>query len=166
MAEKSKLKELSAIMRTYRTIGGNLELKEFSRVLIEKLVSTVSCTRCAILFIEGEEIRIMAEQGFKEINVKEQINIIIPAIKYLIDTKRKIYTGHIISSAVADCFPSGWSMTSLIFVPVLVNDEVKAILHLDSPDENAFSEEDVRFVELMAKGISIALERSLLHSRV
>jgi len=169
MAERGNKKgyeELSAIMKIYRIIGKNLELKKISRVFVAQLVSTVGCARCSILLIESEEIRIMAEKGLKVMNGKEEFNIDMPAVKYLMDTKQSIHTGNVMSSPVADCFPSGCSMKSLIFAPVLVNDEVRAILHLDSPDENAFSEEAVRFVELMAKGMSIALERSLLHSQV
>jgi diguanylate cyclase (GGDEF)-like protein len=52
----------------------------------------------------------------------------------------------------------------LICAPIIVNNEVRGIIHLDSLKKNAFSEEDLEFTDLLTKEISIALEQSLEYS--
>jgi len=47
-----------------------------------------------------------------------------------------------------------------------IRDRVKGIIHLDSFEKNAFDEEDLNFVELLAKETAIAIERSLLYEEI
>lgn len=57
-------------------------------------------------------------------------------------------------------------MNSLICSPVIVDDEVKGIIHLDSTQKGAFTEEDLQFVEILAGEIAIAIKRSLLYTEI
>ena len=54
----------------------------------------------------------------------------------------------------------------LICVPITVNNEVRGIIHLDSWKKNAFHREDLGLVELLAKEISIAMERCFIYSEI
>ena len=57
-------------------------------------------------------------------------------------------------------------MNSLICTPVILSGEVKGIIHLDAAKKSAFDEKDLEFAKLLAKEISIAMERSLIYSQV
>jgi len=169
MAEESQekqLKMLSAISRIHCSIRANLELEEISRIVVEELVNIVGCDGCAILLIEGDKVRILAEQGSSKALGKGGFNADTPAIKYVIDTKQSIHTGDIANSPAVGSIPVGCFVKSMICTPVVINDQIKGIIDLDSPDENAFDEEDFGFVELMAEEMSIAMKQSFLQSQV
>lgn len=169
MADEGKEKQfgmLSAITRIHNSIGANLELEEISRIVVEELISIVGCAGCAILLMEGDQVRILAEQGFSKMLGEGEFSVDSPIIKYVVDTKQSIYTGDVANSPAVDRVPIGYYAKSFISTPVMINEQVRAIIDLDSPDENAFDEEDLGFVELMAKEMSIAMERSFLQSQV
>jgi diguanylate cyclase (GGDEF)-like protein len=169
MAEESKekqLKMLSAISRIHCGIRANLELEEISRKVVQKLVDIVGCASCAILMIEEEKVRILAQQGYAKALAEGGFDAHGPEIKYVIDTKQSIHRGDITSSPAVGSIPAGCSAKSMVCTPVLINDQAKGIVKLDSPDENAFDEEDFGFVELMAQEMSIAMERASLQSQV
>jgi GAF domain-containing protein/CheY-like chemotaxis protein/tetratricopeptide (TPR) repeat protein len=58
---------------------------------------------------------------------------------------------------------SGESAKSLVFVPMIVGDEVTGIISLQNLDqENAFSDSDVRVLSTLANSMSVALENARL----
>jgi diguanylate cyclase (GGDEF)-like protein len=83
-----------------------------------------------------------------------------------LETKQGIFSGDILNSPTASCVPEGCPMNSLICTPVILSGEVKGIIHLDAAKKSAFDEKDLEFAELLAKEISIAMERSLLYSQI
>lgn len=163
---EKQLRILAAVTKIHRSVGANLELEKIGRILVEELVQIVGCTGCAILLIEGSKVKILAERGFSTMLGEEEFSSDMPAIKYIADAKQSIHTGDIVNSPAASCIPAGCSMNSLICTPIVVKDQVEGIVHLDSPDRNAFDEEDLHFVELLTTEISVAIERSLLYSQV
>jgi len=165
-ATEKELRRLTAIARIHHSIGSNLRLEEISRILVRELMGIVSCDGCAILLIEGDKVRILAEGGFSKTFAEVGFDVDMKATKHIVDTKRGIFTGDIVNSPAASCVRSRCSMNSLICTPIVVNGEVRGIIHLDSLKKNAFDEEDMELTELLAKEVSIAIERSFLYSQV
>ncbi len=157
---------LSAIVRIHYSIGSILNLTEIGRILVRELTNMIDCDTCAIMLIDELGINILAERGFSKAFSKMELSKDIPAIKYVLDTKQSIFTNDVLSSPANGCIPYGCFMNSLICVPITVNDEVKAIIHLDSMKKDVFNKEDLEFAELMAKEISMAIERSTLYAQV
>ncbi|MEA3254098.1 MAG: sensor domain-containing diguanylate cyclase, partial [Chloroflexota bacterium] len=153
-------------MKIHQSIGANLELEEISRIAVRELIGIVNCDGCAILLIEGDKVKILAERGFAQTFGGMQLDVDMPAIKYITNTKQAIFTGDLQNSPASSCVPHGCSMNSLICTPIIVNNEVRGVIHLDSLKKNAFAEEDLELTELLAKEISIAAERSFLYSQV
>jgi diguanylate cyclase (GGDEF)-like protein len=94
------------------------------------------------------------------------LNADMPAIRQIIEQKKPLITNDFANSQYSGCLPEGCSINSLICLPIIVNDQVKAILHLDSFKTNAFSNVDVDFALLAAREASLAVERALLFSKV
>ncbi|MBN2218701.1 MAG: sensor domain-containing diguanylate cyclase [Kosmotogaceae bacterium] len=164
--EEKELAKLKAITRIHHSVGSSLELEEISRILVRELIDIVYCDACALVLIEGNKVRILAERGFSKTFGEIEFSTYMPAVKYIVDTKRAIFTGDVLNSPAAGCVSHGCAMCSLICVPVMVNDEAKGIIHLDSSRKNAFDEDDLEFVDLLAKEISIDIERSFLYAQV
>ena len=163
---EKQMKILKAITEIHRSIGVKLDLEEVSRTAVQKLLSIVGCAGCALLQIDGRKVRILAERGFSKMLGGKDFSADMPAIKHIVNTKKSICTGDISNSIACGCVPDGCSMTSLICTPVVVKDEVRGIIHLDSPKKNAFDEQDSSFVKMLAEEIAIAMERSFIHSQV
>lgn len=163
---EKELKRLIAITTIQHNIGANLDPEEISRIAIRDLLTIFDCDGCAILLIEGDNVRILSERGFLKALGGTDLTTNMPAIRYIMKTKAPIFTGDIQQSPASSCIPHGCAMNSLICTPIMVNDEVKGIIHLDSMQKNAFSEETLEFANLLAKELSIAIERSLLYSKV
>lgn len=164
-AEK-ELKRLKAITSIHQGIGANLDLEATGRICVRELIDIMGCDGCAILLIEGDQVKILAERGFSETFGEIQFNTTMPAIAYILDTKEAIFTNDVLTSPAARCVPQGCSMCSLVCTPIMVNGEVKGIIHLDSRKKDAFGQEDMVFTEILANEIAIAMERSFLYAQV
>jgi diguanylate cyclase (GGDEF)-like protein len=165
-ASEKETKKLVALVRINHSIGANLDVEEIARVIVRELADIVSCDACAILMIENNDVQIIAERGFSETFAGVEFNVHMPAIRYIMNTKEGIFSGDILNSPAADCVPQGCSMNSMICTPIILNEEIKGIIHLDAARKNAFDQTDLAFAELLSKEIAIALQRSLLYSQI
>jgi len=164
---EKKLKILSAVSELHQSLGAHLELGEVGAILVDTLSNITNCEACAILLIEGDKISILAERGFISSFGSINLSTNMPAIRRIIETKKPIFSNDLeMDSALASCIPTGCRAKSLLCVPVLINNEVKGIIYLDSFEKNAFDEEDLNFVQLLAKETAIAIERSLLYEEI
>jgi len=165
-ANEKELKKLRAITSIHYSIGALLELTEIARIVVRELINIVNCDGCAILLIEDDKVKILAEKGFSQTFGEISFSSDTPAIKHVVTTKQAIFTGDILASSAASCVPRGCQMNSLICAPIIVSNQVKGIIHLDASRKNAFAKEDLTLVELLAKEASIAMERSFLYAQV
>jgi len=163
---EKEFKKLEAIARLNHSIGSTLELQQISRISIREITDIVQCDGCAIMLLERNEAKILAERGLSKTFKKLKFNTDIPAINYIVNKKRSIFSNDVASNADIACIPYVCHMNSLICTPIIIDSEVKGIIHLDSIKTNAFDEQDLGFTELLAREISIAAERSLQYSRV
>ena len=159
-----RLDWLEAITRVHLRIGTILELEKISRIYLRELIDMVGCDGCAIIRIDGDKARILAERGFSKTFGEMQFLTDMSLIKHVVDAKAAIFTGNIPRSPAASYVPHGCSINSLICTPIIVNNDVSGIIHLDSLKKNAFSKEDMEFTEVLAKEISIAFEQSFEYS--
>jgi diguanylate cyclase (GGDEF)-like protein len=159
-----RLDWLEAIMRVRLRIGTILELEKISRIYLRELIDMVGCNGCAIIRIDEDKARILAERGFSKTFGEKEFLTDMPAIKNIVDKKEGIFTRNVLSSPFASYVPHGCSINSLICTPIVVNNDVRGIIYLDSLKKNAFSEEDMEFTELLAKEMSISLKQSLEYS--
>ncbi|MFN4227190.1 MAG: diguanylate cyclase [Candidatus Ratteibacteria bacterium] len=165
--ESYENKILNALLKIHRAVGANLEIDKVCKILVDEIKDITNCSGCAIMLIENQKVRVISESGFEKNLGNIEFTIDTPAIKYILTTKKSIITGDIKNTPeVSSCVPSGCSMSSLICVPIIIQDEVKGIIHVDSIKLNAFSKEDVKFINLLANEISIIIERTELFSKV
>ena len=163
---EKQLKILSAIMHIHQSIGANLELDEIGRILVVELIGIIPCDGCAILLFDGEKVGILAEKGFQVMLGGKEFTTALPSIQHIISTKESIYTGDRRQSILSSCVPEQCVMRSIICTPIIVNDEVKGIIHLGAKAQDVFTEEDLNFVGVLAKEISLAVARSMQYSHI
>ena len=124
-AKEKELKRLTSIIELHHSLGANLELDQICRISVRELASVLGCDACAIMLIEGDRVKIMAEKGFSKVFGKMTFSVEMPAIRYILDTKEDIFAGDVTNGPVASCVPRGCAMNSLICTRIMVGDEVK-----------------------------------------
>ena len=165
-AARRRIKRSVAITRAYLRIDRILELDKISRIYLRELIDMVGCDGCAIILIDADKAKILAERGFSKTFRELEFNTDVPAIEHVVNTKQAIFTGDIQSSPAADYIPHECPINSLICTPIMVNDDVRGIIHLDSPKKNAFDKKDMEFTELLSKEISIVFRQFFQYSQV
>jgi len=161
-----ELRRLTAITRIHRSVGVSVMPEEVSRILVREMSEVLECNGCAILLIEGEQARVLAERGFFNTLGQIEFNTDMPVMRHILDTAEPIITGDVANSPAAEFLPAGCQVKSLICVPIMVNDKVRGVIYLDSLKRNAFSAADVDLAELLADEVAISIERSLIYSRI
>ncbi|MCK5212810.1 MAG: GGDEF domain-containing protein [Dehalococcoidia bacterium] len=162
-----ELARLRAITRIHRHIGPALELDEIARIAVRELVDLLGCDGCALLQVEGQGFRVLCEKGFTlSFGKNALLPMTLGPIQAILDTPSSILTRTSADSIVSACLPHGCAMNSMICTPILVNEQVTGIIHIDSQKVNAYDQDDVDFVEFLAAEISIAVERSLVHAQM
>ncbi len=161
-AEKKigKLRRLAAITKAYLRIESIPELDKIARIYLRALIDMVGCDACAIILIDAEKAKILAERGLSKTFGTLEFNTEMPTMKRILNTKKAFSTGDIQSSPVADYVRHGSSINSLICAPIAINKEARGIIYLDSTKKRAFDKEDIEFIELLSKDISIACKQS------
>ncbi len=161
-----EIDRLRATARIHNSIGPSLELEEIARLSVRELVDLLDCDACAILLIEGSELKVVCEKGFSGSLGTGALPLDLSPIQEIIHSRRSLATGDVADSIAAGFVPHGCSMVSLLCSPIVVDEQVIGIIHVDSSRKNAFSQDDLNFVEFLAGEISVAVERSLIHAQM
>ena len=89
--------------------------------------------------------------GFSEYVIRTRETIVI---NENLDVEEKKYGSFTI--------PGTESEMALVFVPLIAGEQVRGIINLNSMNENAFSDSDVRLLQTLANSMSVALENARL----
>ncbi|MBN1855653.1 MAG: GGDEF domain-containing protein [Dehalococcoidia bacterium] len=162
-----EMARMRAIMRIHRSIGPSLELEEIARIAVRELVVLLGCDACALLQVEGTGLRVLCEKGFAlSFGTTTLLPLTLEPIQAILETRSSILTGSQSDSVAFACLPHGCAMNSMICTPIMVGEKVIGIIHVDSQQLHAYEQADVDFVEFLAAEISVAVERSLVHSQM
>ena len=161
-----EIDRLRATARIHNSTGPRLELEEIARLSVREMVDLLDCDACAILLVEGSEFKVVCEKGFSRSLGITALPLDLSPIHEIIHSRRSLATGDVADSIAAGCVPHGCSMVSWLCSPIVVDEQVIGIIHVDSSRKNAFSQDDLSFVEFLAGEISVAVERSLIHAQM
>lgn len=151
-------------MKIHHSIGANLDLKQIATIFVAEIPAVIKCDGCAVLFIRNQQVKVLAEQSKNSI-FANGLTIDFPIIKQIIETKETYTSVNISNSPELSCLSSA-KVRSVLCVPIIIEDVVKGIFHIDSWDEGAFQKDDQELLELLTKELALAIERSLLYQRV
>src|SRR4030043_720355 len=160
------LKILKAIYGIASSLGSVLELEKVCDLIVDKVFKVINCNGCAIILIDDEKVKLQSEIGFGNRIRQVEFNKEMPLVKYILSTKNKLFIGNIESSYFKYSIPKGEKTTSMICIPIIVKEEVKGIIYIDSKKTNAFSSKHEYFLNILAHEISIAIERALSYEKI
>jgi|LDZT01.1.fsa_nt_gi diguanylate cyclase (GGDEF)-like protein/PAS domain S-box-containing protein len=163
-------KRNSLIVKIMHKIGATFDLEKIYKIIAKELLQEINCSGCAILSLQNDSsFKMTAAEGIMEKFENISFSPDTAAIESIIKERKCIYANTVSDKKeqlLKGCIPAGSNIQSLICVPVLVDDKVRSIIHLDSTEKNTFSDGDVQFVEFLAEIISFTIERVDLYYRI
>jgi signal transduction histidine kinase len=161
--------KLEALVKIYEKIN-KLEFDEMLKFLIHQTIETLGVKRCAIfkVFPEPEVVVLLAGEPKNEHGVGmkfsfkdlEALKEVVRIKSYLLITepwqdKRTWHSRELIYHR---------GINVILFVPILVQDEVMGVIVIDATGERkTFTEEEIYFCMVLSNLVGVILERDLIH---
>jgi PAS domain S-box-containing protein len=163
-AEASNLR-LQAIQSLTDTALAHLALDDLLREVQERIVAFLGVDNSAILLLseDSTHLTIRASHGPEE-EVAPQVRVPFGrGIAGRIAARRQpLIVDDLSHEEVANNFLKE-KMRSLVGVPLLVNDRVIGVLHVDTATPHHFTQEDVQLLELVAQRVALAIDHARLY---
>ena len=162
--------ELWALYEVAQTLSSSLGLQETIDILARKLEAILPGTACLFLLrVEHEEtLLVRAAVGVNRDYFYESHTISSTSRSVTVARHRRSYLGTFDpDDLLLDNAPAGrWqTLQSALIVPIIHEGEVLGTINLYHPQENAFSQENLQFLETIADRVAPAIHKGLLFDR-
>lgn len=157
--KQTQLGVIAAIAAIYQSIESDLSLEEIARLLVREIKGLINCDACAVMLIEDNVLKILSSFGFCRVFGVTAMSSDVPLVRCLRTTKQSMVTGNMQNNDFTGIISTD-EMNSLASIPIIADDVVIGMIHLESASKQAFSEQDASFLRLMANGLSVAFKRS------
>lgn len=162
---EEKLKKYSTLKEAIEVLSTHLSIDEIARLIIEQALKTLGKPGRALLFLVDTErqslmlsaswgdLRIMTKTGdiYDHWVLRHRQSLIVEDIskdfRFPADGPKKTHG----------------SFRSLIAAPLINEDKVVGILRMDSPDELAYTQDDLRLLDIIADLGALTVENALLY---
>ena len=167
MQLESRVREVSALMRSAALITSTLDLNRVLDLILEQLAEVVDYDRASVLMLFEGRLRIIAGRGFR--HPEEVVGLSFdPAenglTRRLLEDKRPVVLADVRKEPgyISD---AGDPTRAWIGVPLIVRDEVIGALALDKKEPGFYNEEFGRTIMAFANQAAIAIENAQLYDR-
>ena len=161
----ARMREAMALYKVSTRLMGTLNLDQLLEDVLEELQRAFGYLHCALLLVDedAEELYIKAARGYPpEIMAAGRIKIGPEGVAGWVAANRAVLN---MPDVTRDPRYVQWvkETRSEMAVPMLVGDKVIGVLDTQSPEVNAFNEDDLRVLSSMAAQAAIAIERARLY---
>lgn len=166
-AARSEAEEAAQIVRRLQTVTdtalSHLALDDLLREVLVRLQELIGADAAAILLVT-EDGQYLA--GRAAIGLEEEARVRVPMGRgiaggiavsgkpLIVDDLSKV---EVISSILSE------NASSLVGAPLMIEDRVIGVIHVDTLEPHCFTEEDVNLLQLAADRVATAIERSRLY---
>jgi class 3 adenylate cyclase len=161
----ARMREAMALYKVSTRLMGTLNLDQLLEDILGELQRAFGYLNCALLLVDedAEELCIKAARGYpSEIMAAGRIKIGHESIAGWVAANKAVLN---VPDVARDPRYIQWvkETRSEMAVPMLVGDKVIGVLDAQSPEVNAFNEDDLRVLSSMAAQAAIAIERARLY---
>jgi PAS domain S-box-containing protein len=166
-AARSKAEEAAEIVRRLQTITdsalSHLDLDDLLREMLGRLQELLGADAAAILLVT-EDGQFLA--GRAAIGLDEEARVLVPMGRgvagriaqsrapLIVEDLSKV---EVVSSILSE------NASSLVGAPLIIDDRVIGVIHVDTLEPHCFTEEDVKVLQLAADRVAVAIEHSRLY---
>ncbi len=170
----STVDKLRLLLDITKTISRSLDLDEVLKLVMDTLGSVVTYDAAGIYLLESNGETNENEYVFKskavrgyEISfalIEPHLRIGEGFIGYVAQTGKSLISGDV--SQDSRYFPGREKTKSELVAPIISNDKVVGVFDLESDDLNAFDEDDLSVLQLLASQVAIIIEKVQLHEQL
>lgn len=161
-AEREATRKLRALQEVSDVALAYARLDTLLRALLERIQQTMTVDNVAILLptTDGKALSLYSVQGPEEA-VMGRVRVPIgEGVAGTIAARREpLYVENLASVPVSNPFLKE-HFRSLLGVPLLSGDRLIGVLHVDSIEPRAFSEDDLALLQVIAERIAMAIDRA------
>ncbi len=163
----ARMREATVLHRVSTRLIRTLNLDQLLEDILEALQRAFGYLNCALLLVDedAEELYIKAARGYSpELMAAGRIKIGQEGIAGWAAANKVVLN---VPDVTRDPRCVRWvkETRSEIAVPMLIGDEVIGVLDAQSPEVNAFNEDDLRVLSSVAAQTAIAIERARLYGK-
>ncbi len=164
---EGKMLRYSLLKEVVESLSATLSLEPINRMVIDRAVNTLGKPRRALLFLvdtQKEELRLAASNG--EFSIKTKKGDVFD--RWVMRHRRPIIIdciGTDFRFSAGDIEEAKGSFGSLIAVPLISESKTIGILRMDSIQDMAFTQDDLRLLGIIADLGAVAIQNALLYSR-
>jgi len=162
-----KLKRYSTLKKAVEALSASLSLDEVNRLIVEKTRTTLDKGARVLLYLVDtgkQELMLSASYGSSRVKAKQG-----DIFDHWVLRQRKSL---ILEDALKDFrFPSHEedlsedAFRSMISAPLISEDKVIGVLRMDSPEEFAYTQDDLRLLDILSDLGALAVQNSYLYSK-
>ena len=166
---RQREEELSVINRSSAVITSSLDIQRIYDSFITELKNVVDVNWAAITLIEGEEVHFLALSS--EIGSAWQVGERIPikgtATKWVASHRKAIIEPDLAQKSrfVTGKYHLQQDVRSIIYLPLIVKDEVIGSLIVASRPPNAYTERHIKLLDQLASQIAMPIENSRIYAK-
>lgn len=164
---EEKLKRYSSLKETVEALSASLSLEDVSRLIVEKSGSVINKPGRSLLYLidtEKQGLELSASHGSSRVKEKQG-----DMLDHWVLRHRKSL---IVEDALKDFrFPpheediSEETFRSVISAPLVSENKVIGVLRMDSPEGSAYTQDDLRLLDILSDLGALAVQNSYLYSR-
>jgi PAS domain S-box-containing protein len=166
-AARSKAEEAAEIVRRLQTVTdtalSHLALDDLLHEMLGRLQELLGADAAAILLVteDGQSLA-----GRAAIGLEEESRVLVPmgrgvagriaqsGAPVIVEDLSKV---EVVSSILSE------NASSLVGAPLIIDDKVIGVIHVDTLQPHCFSEEDIKLLQLAADRLAVAIEHSRLY---
>ncbi len=173
-AELSTVDKLRMLLDITKKISRSLDLDEVLTLVMDTLGSLIPFDAAGIYLIESQVVNGETQYTFKSKAVRGyqiSFEMVEPRLKlgegfigYVAQTGKPLISPDV--SQDTRYFPARQRTKSEMVAPIISNDEVIGVFDLESDNFNAYEEDDLQILLLLASQVAIIIEKVQLHEQV
>ena len=164
-SEHTRRQESETLREAAAAVSSSLELNQVLDTILISLKRVVPYDSASVILLEGDHLRLMAGQGFKE--PEKVINLSISAKDKIFREITKLGKPIILADASTDSrykqYTGSDPVRGWLGVPLIVRDAVIGFITLDSRTPSAYKEESAALVQAFAYQVATAIENARLY---
>ncbi|MET0752865.1 MAG: GAF domain-containing SpoIIE family protein phosphatase [Pyrinomonadaceae bacterium] len=169
----STIDKLRMLLDITKTISRSLDLDEVLKLVMDTLGSLIPYDAAGIYLIErkekGDSPYIFKSKVIRGYNIS--FALVEPRLKvgegfigYVAQTMKPLISPDV--SQDSRYFPARKRTKSEMVAPIISNDEVIGVFDLESDNLNAYDEDDLAVLQLLASQVAIIIEKAELHEQL
>ena len=169
--EKKQRKLSDALIHAASSLNRSLNLEDVLKKILEQAMSVVPCTAASLMVIENEEVNLIHSRGYDAIPgssqglTKSKNWSAIPTFNHLITVKTPILISDTSEYEDWENIPGTDWIKCYAGIPLIIDDEVIGILHVDSDQKNSITKSMVNILVSFAIQAAIAVQNARLYAK-